>query len=397
VNGPLVAIAGGGFHSLALKGDRTVFGWGNNTDGEANGAAAGSNVVAIAAGEYHSLALKADGTVVGWGDNYIGQANGAAAGGNVVAIAAGGFHSLALKADGTVVGWGRNNSGQANGAMAGSNVVAIAAGYDYSLALKADGTVVAWGVLNAGLTDWTAVGDNVMAIAAGAWHSLALKADGTVVGWGDNLDGQAAAPAAVTNFSLSVVRNGTVDTNSPGQYTLTYSATNALGWTASGSRTVVVTDTRPPALTLLGANPLMVEVGSPLVDPGATATDLCAGDLTANIVSNLVADSSAPGTYTNRFTVSDVWGNTAQTNRLVVVVTQPVLGGFVQPEDGSFRLSFMNTPGACFNVLTTTNPSLPLSQWIRLGPASESPPGQFQFTDLAATNQPLRFYRLQWP
>ena len=65
-------------------------------------------MVAIAAGGAHSLALKADGTVVGWGYNDYGQANGAAAGSNVVAIAAGGTHSLALKADGTVVGWGDN-------------------------------------------------------------------------------------------------------------------------------------------------------------------------------------------------------------------------------------------------------------------------------------------------
>ena len=34
-----------------------------------------SNVAAIAAGDYHSLALKADGTVVGWGDNTYGQIN----------------------------------------------------------------------------------------------------------------------------------------------------------------------------------------------------------------------------------------------------------------------------------------------------------------------------------
>jgi hypothetical protein len=100
-----VAIAAGASHSLALKADGTVVGWGHNNVGQAQSPAGLSNVVAIAAGSYHSLALKADGTVVGWGKQ-LGQAQSPAGLSNVVAIAAGSYHSLALKADGTVVGWG---------------------------------------------------------------------------------------------------------------------------------------------------------------------------------------------------------------------------------------------------------------------------------------------------
>ena len=57
------------------------------------------NIVAITAGEQHSLALKSDGSIVGWGGNWAGQAT-PPAGNNFVAIAAGGEHSLALK-----IGW----------------------------------------------------------------------------------------------------------------------------------------------------------------------------------------------------------------------------------------------------------------------------------------------------
>ena len=64
---------------------------------------------------------------------------------------------------------------------------------------------------------------------------------------------------------------------------------------------------------------------------------------------------------------------------------------------GAFQLSFTNTPGSFFAVLATTNPSLPSSNWIVVGPAIETSPGQFQFTDPQATNNPQRFYRVRSP
>ena len=49
--------------------------WGNNSCGQTNVPGGLSNVVAVAGGFYHSLALKSDGTVVAWGDNSYGQTN----------------------------------------------------------------------------------------------------------------------------------------------------------------------------------------------------------------------------------------------------------------------------------------------------------------------------------
>jgi hypothetical protein len=64
---------------------------------------------------------------------------------------------------------------------------------------------------------------------------------------------------------------------------------------------------------------------------------------------------------------------------------------------GGFQFSFTNVPGADFVVLASTNLSLPSINWTILGPATEGLPGQFQFTDLQATNYPRRFYRLRLP
>jgi len=71
-----------------------------------------SGVKAIAGGGYHSLALKGDGTVVGWGGDNFHESEVPAGLSGVTAIAAGGFHSLALRSDGTVVAWGAQTFGQ---------------------------------------------------------------------------------------------------------------------------------------------------------------------------------------------------------------------------------------------------------------------------------------------
>jgi alpha-tubulin suppressor-like RCC1 family protein len=53
--------------------------------------------IAIAAGGNHSLGLKADGTVVGWGNNIYGQCTMPSPNSGFGSIAAGSFHTLGIK------------------------------------------------------------------------------------------------------------------------------------------------------------------------------------------------------------------------------------------------------------------------------------------------------------
>lgn len=284
--GPTLAAGEG--HSLALRADGAVFAFGlafsgqlgnndsshTNQDGpvqvkDALGTGFLAGVIGIAAGGNHSMALKGDGTVWTWGLNDNGELGNndpththsdrpleVLAGGtsdqpltNVVAIAAGRYHSLALKADGTLWSWGNNSNGQLgnedapNGKDApvqvhqvggGSGfltgVIAIGAGNYYSMALLSDHTVVTFGQNDAGQlgnndsthTDsafpvhvlaLTGTGNlgSVAQIAPNRHQALALLADTSLVGWGSNQTGEIGNGQHVINhYDRPVVAAGAI-------------------------------------------------------------------------------------------------------------------------------------------------------------------------------------------
>ena len=349
----VIAVAGGEDHSLALKSDGRVVAWGLNSRGQINvpaglsnvqalaagkdyslalkkdgtvvawGSALGtvpvglSNVTAIAANFEHSLALKSDGTVVGWGTNTYGQISIPSGLSNVVAMAAGRGHSLALKSDGTVVGWGDNSSGQSTSPAGLNNVTDISAGGSFSVALRADGTVTGWG----NNTYFPPPGlNNVIALAGGINFGLALRGDGTVSGWGFNTSGQLNIPPGLNVLDGVIGVSGTVNTNVLGTNVLTYSITNYLGAVGSATRTVVVADITPPLITLNGANPLTNFVQTAYVEPGATATDACAGDVSGSVTIQGTVNTNVSGSYTLTYRATDSMGNAATTQRTVVVI-----------------------------------------------------------------------------
>ncbi|MGC8844308.1 MAG: immunoglobulin-like domain-containing protein [Candidatus Hydrogenedens sp.] len=118
---------------------------------------------------------------------------------------------------------------------------------------------------------------------------------------------------SVTNNSATVV-----NANEPGQYTITYTATDANGNTATRTRVVNVSDNLPPTVTIVGANPLTVQCGSVFTDPGATATDACDGNLTVNKTG--IVNTNQVGSYQITYTATDRAGKIGQAIRTVNVV-----------------------------------------------------------------------------
>ncbi len=130
--------------------------------------------------------------------------------------------------------------------------------------------------------------------------------------------GATASDACDAAVTTATVTSGSVNPNVVGAYTLTYSATDASGNTGSATLVVNVVDTTPPSIALTGASLVTVECHTAYTELGATASDACAGDVTASIVITGSFDTNTVGTYTLTYTASDNV-NTASALRTVQV------------------------------------------------------------------------------
>ena len=74
-----------------------------------------------------------------------------------------------------------------------------------------------------------------------------------------------------------------------------------------------------------------------------------------------------------------------------------VMQNITRAASGAFQFSFTNTPSLNFGVLASTNLSIPIANWPEIAIISDSGIGQYQFSDIQATNYPSRFYVLNPP
>lgn len=154
-----------------------------------------------------------------------------------------------------------------------------------------------------------------------------------------------------TNTEVTTEKVGTVDTNTVGEYSITYIATDGAGNQSTAVRTVIVEergtstdetgtttpggteedsatssnetgadpDTTAPVISLIGADEIMITEGDTFTDPGATAEDETDGDLTDSISRSGVVDTGTEGTYTIIYSVTDAAENEASVERVVIV------------------------------------------------------------------------------
>jgi proteasome assembly chaperone (PAC2) family protein len=138
--------------------------------------------------------------------------------------------------------------------------------------------------------------------------------------------GATADDAEDGDISANIVVGGdAVDTNTPGEYVITYDVTDSGGIAATqATRTVIVGTNNPPVITLLGNAAISLTTGDAYADAGATAVDDEDGDLTAAIVvGGDVVNTAAAGTYRVTYNVTDLDGNAAAEVTRTVTVSNP--------------------------------------------------------------------------
>jgi len=195
-------VALGDAHTLAIRSDNTLWGWGSNATGQVGASqyvatsqplipAAGTvSWSSITYGVSYGMGIKTDGSLWGWGANTAGQLGDGTTTTKQIAVkigssswsmvAAGLSHTLALTTDGNLYGWGLNTSGQ----------VGIS-----SLTSPISSPVL---VSGPALTSWISIG-------VGGTHSFAITTNKTLWGWGLNTSGQVGIGTLTTVSTPTLV------------------------------------------------------------------------------------------------------------------------------------------------------------------------------------------------
>ena len=168
--------------------------------------------------------------------------------------------------------------------------------------------------------------------------SFSISDDSDVVSCWYSLGHQGVPFSCSKAFSATI---GTVSSEE-GTNTWTVYAQDKYGNLGSDSVTFTVDtssaviDNVDPTITILGDNPLTMQVGTEYVEYGATALDNVDGNLTSEIVITNNVNPSVVGDYTVEYSVEDSSGNTATETRTVYVVEDaiPFTITVIRPEDG---------------------------------------------------------------
>lgn len=142
-----------------------------------------------------------------------------------------------------------------------------------------------------------------------------------------------------------------ITVSAPHHATTTYTlkVTDAHSNSSTDTVDVKIQDTIAPQVTLVGPAVIKIFCEDPFVDPGATSSDICDGDLTSGIV---VSGSVGPGvgTYTVTYKSKDDAGNIGTATRTVKVIYQWT--NLLQPvnTDGSSIFKLNSTIPLKFNL-----------------------------------------------
>jgi DNA-binding beta-propeller fold protein YncE len=289
--------------------------------------------------------------------------------------------------------------------IAASNTVTtlVASGLSlpFGAAVDSAGNVYIADTLNNAIEEWTTANNTVTALALGLSQPRGVAVDGAGnVYIADQANNAIKEWMATSNTVTTLVASG-----------LNY----PWGVAVDGAGNIYMADY---------GNNAIKELPHAFVDSTAKAEMAAAGDDSLPVVLPATANLTGPFTpvsdsdwltitgsingvvsfaftdnplATRRTANITLLGQTIPVTQSAAPVTSPNLTGLTILGNGAFQFGFINNQDASFTVLTTTNLSLPLTNWTVLGTPTNNGFGQYQFTDLTATNGGQRFYRVSSP
>lgn len=147
-----------------------------------------------------------------------------------------------------------------------------------------------------------------------------------------SLDGTASTPGSGTISSYTWKEGATtlgtgamLAVSLPsGSHPITLTVVDTGGGSDSDDVLINIVDSTAPVITINGDNPLTVECHTIFSDPGATATDGCAGSVT--VTPSGTVDANTPGSYTIVYSATDGASPTTASRTVNVVdTTAPVI------------------------------------------------------------------------
>ncbi len=326
-----------------------------------------------------------------------------------------GWQAIASSADGTrlaAVVYAGGIYTSTNGGL--TWVQSSAAGEDWSsIASSADGTRLAAQLYDGGIYTSTDGGRDWTQSSAPneGWISIASSADGMRLAaavYGDAIYTSTGATSGLTpgttyHYRLVGLNSAGATLGADMTFTTPVGAPTAATLPASG-----VTATKATLNATVNTGGLntaeFFEYGLDTNYGNFTDLESLTASNTTLLVSSLVASLSPGTTYHFQIVGFNSAGTTFGAD-MTFTTAAPTANPFALSGaralavggKGAFQLRFTNISGLSFTVLASTNLQLPLGSWTVLGTPLETPPGQYQFTDPQATNQPQCFYRVTSP
>jgi alpha-tubulin suppressor-like RCC1 family protein len=411
-----ITVSAGVSYTVAIKTDGTLWAWGENAYGQLgdNTITFKKNPIQIGTdtnwktvttgGGYHTVAIKTDGTLWAWGYNLYGQLGDGittnrntptqiGTANNWKTVSGGVYYTTAIKTDGTLWTWGNNEQGQLGIGTyyinktspiqidSTTNWKTVSAGASHTVAIKTDGTLWAWGNNEQGqLGDGTTIYKNIptkintannwQTIATGGNNTIAIKTDGSLWAWGSNNKGSIGngttidknvptlincpeafiATTTQTNLNCAGDTNGSASINSVTGGTAPYSylwsngaKTNSITGLTAGDYSCTITDVTSLSITQSITINTQADITKPTIsympnitinaNSNCTATNVLLGTpVTADNCLVTSVTNNAPATFplgntTVIWTVKDTSNNMATATQIVTVkdVTLPTI------------------------------------------------------------------------